>query len=137
MADSKKQIFKIVNSQKSFVKISQIGPWVYRIDWCKGHWCGSTYMAMRLSDISSKTAKKHKKGPIFEILAGKNLENWRFWKTQLFSVIHFSNNFFFCFIPMKISPNLYGRKEGSKFWWFPWFPENSLLCVILRCTVYI
>ena len=44
---------------------------------------------------------------------------------------------FFCFIPMKISPNLYGRMNGSKFWCFPWFPENSLLCVILRYTVYI
>ena len=38
---------------------------------------------------------------------------------------------------MKISPNLYGRMDGSKFWCFPWFPENSLLCVILRYTVYM
>ena len=38
---------------------------------------------------------------------------------------------------MKISPNLYGRMDGSKFWCFPWFPENSLLCVIFRYTVYI
>ena len=35
---------------------------------------------------------------------------------------------------MKISPNLYGRMDGSKFWCFPWFPENSLLCVILCYT---
>ena len=41
-----------------FMKISWIGPWVSRIDWCEGHWCGSTYMVMRLSDISSKTGKK-------------------------------------------------------------------------------
>ena len=27
--------------------------------------------------------------------------------------------------------------DGSKFWGFPWFPENSLVCVILRYTVYI
>ena len=27
--------------------------------------------------------------------------------------------------------------DGSKFWCFPWSPENSLLCVILRYTVYI
>ena len=39
-------------------------------------------------------------------------------------------------IPMKISPNLNGRMDGSKFWCFPWFPKNSLLCVILRYTVY-
>ena len=48
---------------------------------------------------------------------------WPFW-------------FFFCFIPMKISPNLYGRMDGSKFWWFQWFPENSLQFVILRYAVY-
>ena len=28
------------------------------VDWCKGQRCGSTYMAMRLFDISSKTGKK-------------------------------------------------------------------------------
>ena len=38
---------------------------------------------------------------------------------------------------MKISPNLYGRMDGSKFWRFPWFPENFLLYVILRYTVYL
>ena len=43
---------------------------------------------------------------------------------------------FFCFILMKISPNLHGRMDGLKFWCFLWFPENSLLCVILRYTVY-
>ena len=42
---------------------------------------------------------------------------------------------FFCFIPMKISPNLYGRMDGSKFWRFPWFLENSWLCVI-QCIFY-
>ena len=41
-----------------------------------------------------------------------------------------------CFIPIKISPNLYGRMDELKFWCFHWFPENSLLCVILRYTVY-
>ena len=38
-------------------KISRIGPWVGRIDWCKDHWWGSTYMAVRLSDIRPKTGK--------------------------------------------------------------------------------
>ena len=32
------------NSQYFFVKISGIGPWMCKIDRCKGHWCGSTYM---------------------------------------------------------------------------------------------
>ena len=51
----KSAFFKIPNSQNFFAKISQIRPLVSRIDWCKGHQCGSTYMAVRLSDISSKT----------------------------------------------------------------------------------
>ena len=29
-----------------------------RIDWCEGHWCGSTCIVVRLSNISSKTGKK-------------------------------------------------------------------------------
>ena len=35
-----------------------IGAWVSRIDWCKGHQCGSTYMVIRLSDLRYKTGKK-------------------------------------------------------------------------------
>ena len=43
MADfSKWPFFKIANSRKNFAKISLIGPWVSRIDWCKGHRCSST-----------------------------------------------------------------------------------------------
>ena len=40
------------------MKISWIGPWVSRIDWCKGHWFCSTHVAVRLANISSKTGKK-------------------------------------------------------------------------------
>ena len=47
-----------LNSQSFFMKISWIGPWVSRIDWCKGHWFCSTHMAVRLANISSKTGKK-------------------------------------------------------------------------------
>jgi hypothetical protein len=53
----KTEIFKTSNSQKFFAKILWIGPWVSRIDWCEGHWCGSTYMVERLSDISPKQPK--------------------------------------------------------------------------------
>ena len=31
------------NSEYLFSKISWIGPWVSRVEWCEGHWCGSTY----------------------------------------------------------------------------------------------
>ena len=64
-----------------------------------------------------------------------DFEKWAFFESAIL-------NFFFekkikkKFFIMKISPNLYGRMDGSKFWCFPWFPENSLLCVILRYRVY-
>ena len=53
----KSSFFKIANSWNFFAKISEIGPWVSRIEWCEGHWCGSTYIAVKLSDICSKTGK--------------------------------------------------------------------------------
>ena len=52
------------------------------------------------------------------------MKNWPSW-------------IFFCFFLIKISPNSYGRLDGSKFWCFLWFPVNLLLCVIKRYTVYI
>ena len=54
------------------------------------------------------------------------LSNLNYWG----SVVHLGRCIMF-------GPNLYGRMDGSKFWCFPWFPENSLLCVILRYTVYL
>ena len=80
-------------------------------------------------------------GRIWEIFA-KNFWELAILKNELFLSrpfwIFFSKKIiFFCFIPMKISPNLYGRMDGSKFWCFPWFPEKSLLCVKLCYTVYL
>ena len=59
MGKKKRKIIgkKIQNGfQNLFMKFLWFGPWVSRIDWCKGHWCSSTYMAVRLSDISLKMA---------------------------------------------------------------------------------
>ena len=38
----------------------------------QGHWCGSTYMVMRLSDISSKTGKKCMSRPFWFFLLHLN-----------------------------------------------------------------
>ena len=57
----KTEIFKITNSQNFVAKILWIGLLNNSIDWCKGHWCGSIYMVMRLSEVSSK----HAKSPFF------------------------------------------------------------------------
>ena len=45
------------------------------------------------------------------------------WKPQFFWVGHFG--IFFCFIPMKISQSFLCSKDGSKFWWLPWFPAQK------------
>ena len=54
----KNWVFQFPQFSIFFSKISWIGPWVSTIFWCEGHWCGSTYMAVRLSNISSKTGKE-------------------------------------------------------------------------------
>ena len=50
----KTEFFNIAKSWAISAKISWIGPWVSRIDWCEGHQCDSTYMVVRLSDVSPK-----------------------------------------------------------------------------------
>ena len=50
----KTEIFKTANSQKIFPKFSWIGSWISSIDWCEEHWCGSTYMLVRLSDFTTQ-----------------------------------------------------------------------------------
>ena len=161
MADSKKLRFsksRILNIfSRNFL---QIGPWISKIDWCKGHWRGSTYVDVRLSDISSKTAKKHKNAFLacFRVYIGQSHSHvgwatsmpfasinptnprtnlWNFGEKFLrigdfeifsfFRVGHFAfffqKRFFFCFIPIKISPNSYGRMDRSKFWCFPGFQK--------------
>ena len=47
-------LFKLRQFSIFFAKFFWIGPWVSRIDWCEGHWHGSTYMVVRLSSISPK-----------------------------------------------------------------------------------
>ena len=34
----KNTFFKTINSQYFFAKLSGIGPWISRINWCEGHW---------------------------------------------------------------------------------------------------
>ena len=70
----------------------------------------------------------------------KNIESWRNWKIQFFWVLpfwFFFQFFFYCFIPMKISQRFLGSKDGSKFWWLPWFPAQNNTCAKICNTVYI
>ena len=50
----KTEIFNSANSQYFFAKISGIGSWVNRINWCKGYWCSLIYLVIRLTKVSSK-----------------------------------------------------------------------------------
>ena len=146
-----------------FSKNVWIGPLVSSIDWCKGYWCGSTYMAMRLSNISWKTGKKcifgifrpflsvcrtaslpyrlsHIKGIFASInppnsrTNSENLKNIYGELAELKNSLFLSRPFwiffwiffvFFCFIPMKISQSVMSSKDGSKFWWLPWFTAKE------------
>ena len=119
----KKCIFCIF---RLFLPLCQTTSWPYRLSYING---------LRINQSSSPKDQSVK-------FSQKNFKNWRFWKTAIlknrpFWIFFFIKKNFFCFIFMKISPNLYGRMDGSKFWGFPWFPANSLLCVIKHYTVYI
>ena len=64
--------------------------------------------------------------------------NWQelvILKNQQFWIFFCMKKILFCLISMKISHKLCGRMDGTQFWCFPWFPANSLLCVIYRYTV--
>ena len=83
--------------------------------------------SMPFASINPTNPRTNLKNFLEKISRFGNFEKWPFWKI----------GHFFCFILMKISANLYGTLDGSKFWHFPWFPTNSLLRLIKRYTVYI
>ena len=56
MAYSKKAHFSKLPILKKFSR-----KFLRWIEWCEGHLCSSMYMAVRLSEKSSKTAKKYQK----------------------------------------------------------------------------
>ena len=76
-----------------FAKISGIGPWVSRINWCKGHWFCSTYNApsINLSYLSKDQSLK---------FCQINIENcWSLKNSALFWVRHFGIFFVKFFLP--------------------------------------
>ena len=66
----------------------------------------------------------------------KKFENWRFWKTEIlkdrpFWFFFLKKIFFFASFSWK------SIQICMVDWRFPWFPANSLLCVIKLYTVYV
>ena len=139
----KKKKIKMADSKK--LRFSKFHRLV--LDWFELFGCFWAYVGQPHGHIGWATSMpfasinltKVTQGPICEIFAKF------FWELVVLNIsvllsrpfwIFFSR-FFFCFIPIKISTNSYGTMDGSEFWCFPWFPENSLLCVIWCYTVYL
>ena len=72
----KTEFFNFAKSWAISAKISWIGPWVSRIDWCEGHQCDSTYMAVRLSEVTQKRAKNTKKA-VLALFLGLRRTAWQ------------------------------------------------------------
>ena len=133
----KSPFFKIANSQFFFLKISWIGPWVSRIGWCEAHWFGSTYMAVRLSEESSKTGKKCI-FLCFLLFFSLCRTPWRLYTLSHINALCINQSYQPKDQSVKFSQNFF---ENWRFWktqfFWVWFPENSLLCILLRYTVHI
>ena len=158
MADSKN-----ANSHKRFLKCQGLVLGLERlIDWCKEHWCGSTYMVVRLSGVSSKTGKKciFCVFRLFLRLCQTASKPYRF---SHINVLCINQSYlltqgsipdifekilriggikklilvfrFFCFIPMKISQSFLCSNDWSKFWWLPWFVAQNNSCINICNTV--
>ena len=138
----KTEFFNFVKSWANSAKISWIRPWVSRIEWCEGHWFCSTYMAMRLSDICSKTGKKHKKC-IFCLF-------WSICQTaQFFWVGHFEFFFtkkkiFFASSPWKLVTNYMLEWMGLNFYHYDGLQPkmragiiNEHECTLIFCQAII
>ena len=66
------------------------------------------------------------------ILMGMKQKPWNFCK-KILRIVRFENlsffesaiMIFFCFIPTKIKHELWGRMNGTQFFWLSWFPAKN------------
>ena len=110
-----------------FLSLCQTISQPYRLSYINGLRINQSYQP---KDRSVKFSQKN-----FPELA--ILRNCAFEKSAILSFFLQKKKNFFLLHSNKISANLYGRMDGLKFWCFPWFPGNFLLCVIKRYTVYV
>ena len=77
----KTEFFKIANSQY----LTDCGPWINRIDWCEGHWCGSTYMVIYQSYTSKDQSQKFSRKKYWELVFSQKKTPRRFiWGSVYF-----------------------------------------------------
>ena len=63
-----------------------------------------------------------------KILRIDRLAKWGFLSRQFWIFFFgFFFGFFFLLNPMKSSQRFLDSKDGSKFWWLPWFPAHEVL----------
>ena len=159
-------MFNSANSQSFFVKISGIDSWLSRINWCEGlnlfgrqavrhnhkNCIFTSFLRIRqtawrpyklslVAALCINLSYQHKDQSLN--FSGKNVENWRSWKSQFFWVGHFEsffqkNNIFLGFIPIQISRNLWDTKAGTKMLWLvPWFSEKTRGGIELWTALYL
>ena len=110
----KTDFFKIASTQIYLVNFHGLTLRVSRIDWCKGHWCGSIYM---VETVQRKLKNRQKM--VFFVFLGcsmkfSNVEDWWFWKTQFFLSRSFWKLFFIFFSFLL----LYPHENQSKLLWY-------------------
>ena len=103
MADSKKLSFSATPKSWPIVaKILQIGPWVSRIDWCPSH---QSILLTQGRKILATIAQ----------LLGV-AEKLSFFESAILNFFFQKKIFFFCFLLMQISQDLWCTKDFSKVW---------------------
>ena len=117
MADSKKLSFSTTTKSWAIVtKILQIGPWVSRINWREGHSFCSTYMVVRLSNVSSIYCYKR----IFIVFCSKLSLRRTAWRPHELSKIN----------ALPINWSYLPEDQFLKFWRqllsFWWWLKNSV-----------
>ena len=112
MADFSKCIFYL------FLPLCQTASWPYRLSWINGLRINQFYWPKDQPVKFSQKSFENWRFWKMAILKNGDFEKWRFWKMAILKnwpfLIFFFKKKFFCFILMKISPNLYGRLKGSK-----------------------
>ena len=160
MADSKKVHFsKLPIFKFFFLKISWIGPWVSRIDWCNGHWCSSTFWAyvgqphshigratsMPFASINSTNPRTNPWNFHKKFLRIGDFEKCTFFESAILNFFFQKKKFFFAFFPWKLvkvywlarmGQNFEQVKRDNTFWPMPNIlkgsvAESSWIAVIL------
>ena len=83
------------------------------------HWATS----MPFASFNPTNPRTHMRNFREKVLRIGDFKKWAFFESAILNFFFRKKKIFFCFIPMKISPNLYGRMDGSNVDVFPGFQK--------------